>query len=97
MTDDNPRPDDFSRRRALALAASLAALPVAGTASCTMTGPDDPRSEDEPNAWPDDPEGDVLAPAIIAAAEQLAGIRFDESERRTIAATISEQIAIFAR
>ncbi len=97
MNESDPRPDDFSRRRALALAASLAALPVAGTASCTMTGPDDPRSEDEPNAWPDDPEGDVLAPAIIAAAEQLAGIRFDESERRTIAATISEQIAIFAR
>ena len=88
---------DPDRRRLLISTATLAALPLA---AATTTAPGsraiDPQEESEPNAWPGGPDDANITPAIIAAAERLAGIKFTEEERATVAATVGEQMAIFA-
>ncbi|MBC02165.1 MAG: amidase [Phycisphaerae bacterium] len=48
---------------------------------------------------PDTGEGTAgpITPAMLEAAERLAGINFTDAERRTIADTMDEQVGIFAR
>ncbi len=82
------RPDD-DRRRLLTASLGLAAISVADVDAVAGTSA---------SATPEEtttPDGEIT-PAVIAGAERLAGIRFSEEERRTIAKTIDEQISIFA-
>ena len=88
---------DPDRRRLLISTATLAALPLAAATTAAPGNPiTEPQEETEPNAWPGGPDDANITPAIIAAAERLAGIKFTEEERTTIAATVGEQMAIFA-
>ena len=88
---------DPERRRLLISTATLAALPLAAATAAVQGGrPIDQQEEPEPNAWPGAPDDAAVTPAIIAAAERLAGVTFTDDERATIARTIGEQMAIFA-
>ncbi|MDA0294526.1 MAG: amidase [Planctomycetota bacterium] len=88
---------DPDRRRLLISTATLAALPLAAAATAAQGSRTiEPQEGPEPNAWPDGPDDASITPAIIAAAERLAGIQFTEKERATIAKTVGEQMAIFA-
>ena len=86
---------DPDRRRLLISTATLAALPLAAAATAAQGSRTiEPQEGPEPNAWPDGPDDASITPAIIAAAERLAGIQFTEKERATIAKTVGEQMAI---
>jgi hypothetical protein len=92
MTNHDPE-----RRRLLISTATLAVLPLAAaTTTAQGSRPIDQQEESEPNAWPGGPDDVSITPAIIAAAERLAGIKFTPEEQATIAGTIGEQMAIFA-
>ena len=90
MTNHDPE-----RRRLLISTATLAVLPLAAaTTTAQGSRPIDQQEESEPNAWPGGPDDLSITPAIIAAAERLAGIKFTPEEQATIAGTIGEQMAI---
>ncbi|MDG2133318.1 MAG: amidase [Phycisphaerales bacterium] len=84
---------DPDRRRLLMSTAGLAALPLAGAVTENAVPM---SSEPDSNSNHGTPADAEITPAIIAAAERLAGIEFTEAERTTIAATVSEQIELFA-
>ena len=72
--------------------AGLAALPLANAVA------EDPGVTSEPDSGTGRQDADdaAITPAVIESAERLAGIRFTASEREMIAATVAEQIDLFA-
>ena len=83
-----------SRREAIALAASLAAASLSRPLDASVTSTS-PSTDDEPDAWPSDGAAIAITPAMIEAAERLAGIEFSAEERETISRTIGEQVSMF--
>lgn len=83
-----------NRRDAIALAASFAAASLATPLEAGMSNDDPSPETTDPPARPGS-AGDIN-PAVIEAAELLAGISFTDEERTTIAETIGEQVGIFS-
>ena len=96
--DTNPTPgtvNEPSRRDAIAIAASIAAASLARPAEARMSNVNGSDHLHDPAA-PALPDG-PFTPAMVEAAERLAGISFTEEERRVIAQTMEEQAGIFAK
>lgn len=83
-----------NRRDAIALAASIAAASIARPLEAGMSEPDASTDTSDPENARGDAAG--ITPAVVEAAELLAGITFTEEERTTIAETIGEQVGIFS-
>ena len=88
---------DPERRRILLASATLAALGGSGMAPRPAQEDDQTKDVVPDSIMPEQDAADVqITPEVIAHAEMLAGISFTAKERKTIAKTIGQQIAIFA-